>query len=561
LHEDSIGLIPAAGKGLRLGLPYPKELYPVVTENGYRPVSQFVLENLTAAGLRHVVFVVNETKHQLMGYFGDGRRFGCDVSYVVQDSGGETEASSSPGLAHALDSAYHLTRGKTVYFGMADTIMRPVSVFGCGEEEADADLTLTLFKTARPEKFGMVRTDESSRVLEIVDKPAETDLTHMWGCIRWSPRFTEHLHASVQQGVGDFAWIMNQAIADGMSARAVVVPDGSYIDLGTYEEIAEMERTLHSSPTPAPLRKSDDQTQAAPVMSVVLVGWNNLDYLKPCLQSLYGAELKHPFEVVVVDNGSTDGSQDMLARDFPDVRIVQNDHNVGLAHACNQGIEATTGRHVLLLNNDTVVAKRSLDALVDFLEENPRAGAAGGRLLNGDGSFQAGYADFSNLLEEFLIAARIGEVVWPGYPAHRDSQNPKAVAWLSSACLLIRRAALDQVGLLDREFFIYGDEADLQYRLRKAEWSVYYLPDVETVHFGGRSMNRWKRRKMVYRGKMLFYRKNYGRLATLGLRSMLGALSAAKLMLWCLAFPVSRERASLECSSNLDVIRLCWRLA
>src|SRR5262245_49491903 len=119
MNEELIGLIPAAGKGVRLGLPYPKELYPVIRDNRYKPVAQFVLDNLKAAGLRHVVFVVNETKHQLLGYFGNGQRFGCHISYVVQEAANGLEASTSPGLAHALDSAYHLTCGKTVYFGMA----------------------------------------------------------------------------------------------------------------------------------------------------------------------------------------------------------------------------------------------------------------------------------------------------------------------------------------------------------------------------------------------------------------------------------------------------------
>ena len=124
MNGEMIGLIPAAGKGVRLGLPYPKELYPIIRENRYKPVAQFVLDNMTTAGLKHVVFVVNETKHQLVGYFGSGRRFGCDISYVVQEpANGNGADSTSPGLAHALDAAYHLTRGKTVFFGMADTIM------------------------------------------------------------------------------------------------------------------------------------------------------------------------------------------------------------------------------------------------------------------------------------------------------------------------------------------------------------------------------------------------------------------------------------------------------
>ena len=245
MSEQLIGLIPAAGKGIRLGLPYPKELYPVIRENRYKPISQFVLGNLVAAGVKHIVFVINETKHQLIGYFGNGHRFGCQISYVVQEPTLRRGKSTSPGLAHALDSGYHLTRGKTVLFGMADTIMQPVDVFKTAYQQSrpDDDVVLVLFPTERPEKFGMVRTDAEGRVLEIVDKPTQTDLTEMWGCILWRPSFTEYLHESVnQRGISDFAAIMNNAIEEGYKFRGVHIPDGVYIDLGTYDEIMEMDR-------------------------------------------------------------------------------------------------------------------------------------------------------------------------------------------------------------------------------------------------------------------------------------------------------------------------------
>ncbi|MFN2126425.1 MAG: sugar phosphate nucleotidyltransferase, partial [Anaerolineales bacterium] len=238
MNEEIIGLIPAAGKGVRLGLPYPKELYPIIRDNRYKPVAQFVVDNLTQGGIRHIVFVINDTKHQLIGYFGNGQRFGCDISYVVQESVDGSDESTSPGLAHALDSSYFLTKGKTVFFGMADTIMRPTDVFkqAFDQSEAEDDVILALFPTTRPEKFGMVKMDSKGRVQEIIDKPQETELTEMWGCLIWRPRFTEVLHESVRSGIGDFAKIMNDAIADGLRFRGVKMTSGTYIDLGTYEE-------------------------------------------------------------------------------------------------------------------------------------------------------------------------------------------------------------------------------------------------------------------------------------------------------------------------------------
>lgn len=244
MNDEIIGLIPAAGKGMRLALPYPKELYPVIRDSRYKPIAQFILESLTTMGLDHIVFVINETKHQLIGYFGDGHRFGCHISYVVQETSRQPNSSTSPGLANALDSAYYLTRGKQVCFGMADTIIQPHDVFAKMYEAStpDDDAILGLFTTERPEKFGMVRLDEKSRVLAIKDKPTETDLMDMWGCMIWRPRFTEHLHQCIHhRKMTDFAAIMNEAIGDGMRFRGVRMPDSTYADLGTYEEVMEMD--------------------------------------------------------------------------------------------------------------------------------------------------------------------------------------------------------------------------------------------------------------------------------------------------------------------------------
>ena len=297
-------------------------------------------------------------------------------------------------------------------------------------------------------------------------------------------------------------------------------------------------------------------------MSIVLVCWNNKIYLDQCLKSLYECGLETSFDIIVVDNGSVDGSQQMLSEQYPNVILIQNQENVGLGKASNQGIRASQGEYILLLNNDTIVNAPALEVLVAFLDDHPKAGAVGGKLLNPDGSFQSGYASFSTLLEEFLIVTHIGELFWAGYPSHGDSNQIKATGWLSSACLLVRRAALRQVGLLDESYFIYGDEADLQYRLNKSGWAIYFLPDSEIIHFGGRSMDRWKRRRMVYRGKLLFYQKNYGVFSTGILRFMFFLMSFLKMLVWCagLCIPSRSEQAKKELRSNLDVMALCVSL-
>lgn len=297
-------------------------------------------------------------------------------------------------------------------------------------------------------------------------------------------------------------------------------------------------------------------------VSVVIVTRSNRKYLEPCLASLIGPPFRHTYDVVIVDNGSTDGTQDWVKATYPAVALVDNGANVGLSRACNQGIAASTGRYVLLLNDDTLVTAEALDGMVDFLDRTPEAGAVGGRLMNEDGTVQACYNSFSTLREEALIATRLGEALWPGYPSVMDATEVARVDWICSACIMLRRAALDQVGLLDEEYFIYGDEVDLQFRLQKAGWGVYFLPGADTLHYGGRSLDRWRRRRMVYRGKMLFYRKHYGPLRTVALRLLFASLSVAKLAWWGMqsVLPWRRERAAREITSNLEVVRLCARL-
>jgi dTDP-glucose pyrophosphorylase len=244
VNSDWIGLIPAAGKGLRLKLPYPKELYPIIRNNKYKPVSQFIVDQMIDAGVHHIVFVINETKHQLIGYFGDGSRFGSHFSYVVQEQSNKESQSTSPGLAHALDAAFHLTQGKLVFFGMADTIIQPNNVFSQGLGGIGRfDVMLYLIDTRTPQKFGMVEATPHGEVLQIIDKPEKTELTRMWACILWKPIFTEFLHEQVAcNHVSDFAQIMNEAIHNGLNFGSVHVKDGNYIDLGTYDEIMELDK-------------------------------------------------------------------------------------------------------------------------------------------------------------------------------------------------------------------------------------------------------------------------------------------------------------------------------
>ncbi len=296
-------------------------------------------------------------------------------------------------------------------------------------------------------------------------------------------------------------------------------------------------------------------------MSVVIVNYNTRDYTAQCVDSVLKNPPQCSYDIVVVDNASTDGSADWLAEHYPTVQLVRSRRNTGIAGGNNLGILATAGRYVLLLNNDTLVLPNVLDRAVGFLESHPEAGGVGGQLLNPDGSFQSSYVDFASLGQVFLITTKIGQLLRSYYPSHGPSQQIREVDWMSTAFMLFRREALNRVGLVDETFFIYSDEPDLQYRLERAGWKIFYNPALKTIHFGGKSLNPWRRRRMVYRGYLLFFGKHRGPVQTGLLRLLFALVSLAKLPYWSLAYlhPEWRTRAAQELESNKEIFRMSFQ--
>lgn len=299
-------------------------------------------------------------------------------------------------------------------------------------------------------------------------------------------------------------------------------------------------------------------------LSIALVNWNNREYLEQCLDSIAGAQLPLDYEIVVSDNGSTDGSLRMLAERYPHVIVVENGENVGVARGNNQCIRHSSGLYIYILNNDTIVNRHSIMRMVTFLDEHPEAGAAGGNLLNPDGSFQSSFCQFPTLWEEFLIVTHIGRAMNPHFPSHNGPYpHVREVDWISSASIVVRREAIEGIGLIDEEYFIYSDETDWQYRLWDAGCKVYYLPDVTTVHFGGGSFKPGGRRfTLVYRGRMLFARKHYSRLYSLAQRAMFAAAALGRQVIWLILSPTSRwgDVARKQRISNWKTLRCCLKL-
>ncbi|HEY3415350.1 MAG TPA: glycosyltransferase family 2 protein [Armatimonadota bacterium] len=253
------------------------------------------------------------------------------------------------------------------------------------------------------------------------------------------------------------------------------------------------------------------------LLSISIVNWNTRDDLRRCLASLPGGAPATPLEIIVVDNGSRDGTAEMVTAEFPQVQVIRNTENVGFAHANNQAIRASQGDYVLLLNPDTVVHPAALDQFVAAMEAHPRAGIGGAHLLNGDGSLQYSCRRFPSFTAGLFRNSFLGRL-FPKNAMVRDylmtdfdHASIREVDWVSGAALCIRRATLEQIGPLDETFFMYFEDVDWCYRAHQTGWEVRYFPEPRITHLIGKSSDQ-AIAAMVrahHHSMLLFYRKHY----------------------------------------------------
>lgn len=281
-------------------------------------------------------------------------------------------------------------------------------------------------------------------------------------------------------------------------------------------------------------------------LSILIVSWNTADLLRACLRSVYEYSPAATFEVWVVDNASHDGSAEMVRREFPQVKLVAKDVNGGFAAGNNEALPLCAGEYVLLLNPDTVVKPNALQALVDFLDETPDAGAAGSMLLNPDGSLQPSAFPSPTLRRELWRLFHLDRIRPYGiyHMQQWDTAVPREVDVLQGASLLIRRDILNQIGLFDTTYFMYSEEVDLCRRLQLAGWRLYWVPASRVVHYGGQSTRQIAEQMFIqlYRGKLLYFRKHYGRFHAWAYKAVLALASVARLALTPLAVMQSAEK-------------------
>lgn len=253
-------------------------------------------------------------------------------------------------------------------------------------------------------------------------------------------------------------------------------------------------------------------------LSVVIVNYNVKHYLAQCLHSLYKASLGIDMEVFVVDNKSTDGSIEFLKKLYPQVNYIENEKNVGFARANNQAIALSTGEYVLLLNPDTFVGENSMRDSIAFMDSNDEIGAMGVQMLRIDGSFAmesrrgiptpfTSFCKMTGLCKMFPTSKVFGRY----YMQYLDHEQATPIEIISGACMFLRRDALEKSGFLDEDFFMYGEDIDLSYRLLSSGYKNYYLP-TRILHYKGESTQKSSFRYVYvfYQAMLIFFRKHYG---------------------------------------------------
>ncbi len=292
-------------------------------------------------------------------------------------------------------------------------------------------------------------------------------------------------------------------------------------------------------------------------LSIIIVNWNTESLLRNCLTSVYAMTEGISFEVFVVDNASSDSSAEMVEREFPEVRLLRNQANVGFAKANNQAYRLCQGQFVALLNPDTEMLNDAFPLMVHFLKGNPQIGIIGPKLLNPDGTIQTVCARrFPNLYTEFLHMTSLRTYLSPYLPRvfgcwemeAWDHASNREVDCLSGACLVLRREAI-KGAIFDETFFFLGEDIDLCFQIKKDGWGVFYLSEAEVMHIGGASTRQCQNAEPDIEAVIsenYFFKKNVGRVHCYLHRWMWFCTSLIKTSFHLLSFPFALFRPSAD---------------
>lgn len=256
--------------------------------------------------------------------------------------------------------------------------------------------------------------------------------------------------------------------------------------------------------------------ESPPDVSVIVVSYNTKDLLRACLASA----MRRGTEIIVVDNGSADGSAEMVEREFPTVALIRAPGNIGFAAGNNLALRRARGRHCLLLNPDAALVDGTTDALAAYLDEHADVGVVGPTVRFPDGRFQSSGFDFPNVSSELRQSRSVewlARVMGGGPRTAAAGADPEDVDWVDGACLMIRREVVDAVGLLDEQYFLYGEEVDWCYRVKRAGWRVVAVRTASALHHRGQSTGGMSDATVAYltNTRLRFFRTHRGTLTAL----------------------------------------------
>jgi len=252
-------------------------------------------------------------------------------------------------------------------------------------------------------------------------------------------------------------------------------------------------------------------------LSIIIISFNTRDLLRNCIKSIYETTDNVRYEIIIVDNGSDDGSIDMLAIEFPEVNLIENKINLGFAKANNQAIKIAQGRSILLLNSDTIVKKGTIESLAEFMKERKSVAAVGPKVLNVDGTLQSTGNSFPSIGDVLISLLRIPHFFLPElrkrlFPElFRNADDISRVGWIQGCCIMFNKHIIDKIGPLDEDFFFFCEEIEWCYRARKSGYHIYYNPYSEIVHYGGASNIDQPSQRLV-NARALLYKKCFGKI-------------------------------------------------
>jgi len=269
-------------------------------------------------------------------------------------------------------------------------------------------------------------------------------------------------------------------------------------------------------------------------LSIVIVNWNTKELLEDCLNSIFKQTKGVKFEVILVDNGSTDGSVEMVKKKFGEAILIENKKNLGFAKANNLGIKKAKGQFILLLNSDTKLVGNALTKLIDFANTKSNLGIAGPQLLKQDGTIQPSTAPFYTLPITTISLFKGDKFL------RRSPKKTCQVDWVEGSCFLMSRAVLDKIGLLDEKFFMYIEEMEFCYRAKKAGFSTWFYPQAQVYHLTRGSLPENKQRVIwwIYEGLIYFYQKHFAGWQLTVLKFLLRAKAA---LAWLIGFLTAND--------------------